>query len=78
MKLRLVLGVALLLLSAICFTGWVENTWAASFRNPNSAEHMRRAEWLFGASVLSFVTSIVIFAWTRAKRLLPTNCDSQH
>jgi hypothetical protein len=73
MKARLIIGVALILLSLTCFSFWVGNTWAASFRDVHYAEYMHRANLLFWAGALSLVTSMVVFLWGVLKRRFQTN-----
>jgi hypothetical protein len=73
MKPRLILGAALMLLALTCFSFWVGNIWAASFRDLHYAEYIRRAELLFWAGAFSLVISIVLFAWGALRRHFPIN-----
>jgi hypothetical protein len=72
MKPRLMFGAALLLLALTCFSFWAGNIWAASFGQRRYAEYTRRADMLFWSGALSFVSSLVLFAWGLVRRRFPT------
>jgi hypothetical protein len=63
MKVRVIVGAVLVLLALICFSGFVENAWAASFKDSDFSEYVDRASLLFWSGAWLLVSSIVVFLW---------------
>jgi hypothetical protein len=63
MKVRMIVGAVLVLFALICFSGFVENAWAASFKDSNYSQYVDRAGLLLWSGAVLLVGSVVVFLW---------------